>query len=91
MRQIRKLSSGGGPVCLSYGPGVVFRRQGFGEGGPYPDKVGSQDGDLDLRLVVATDYDSVLTFRETNDRPDLLELSDVLRVSRVCQEKKKQD
>jgi hypothetical protein len=70
---------------------VVFRRQGFGEGGPYPDKVGSQDGDLDLRLVVATDYYGFFTLRETHYRADLLELGDVLRVSGVCQEKKKQD
>ena len=87
----RKLSSGGGPVCLSYGPGVVFRRQGLREGSSYPDKIGSQDGDLDLRFVVATDYYSSFTLRETHYRADLLELRDVLRVSRVCQEKNKQD
>ena len=40
MRRIGDCPTRGGPVCLSYGPGVVFRRQGLGEGGPYPDKIG---------------------------------------------------
>src|SRR5882672_5022863 len=50
-----------------------------GERRTYANKIGSEKCDLNLGVVLAVEENSLLGFRETNNRTDLFQLCDVLR------------
>jgi hypothetical protein len=69
-----------GPVFFRQGPGVIFRGDGFCECGADADEIWSKYRDLDLRVVLAVKCDCFVRLFEPNNRTDLFERSDVLRV-----------